>query len=385
MKVFLDAGHGGRDPGAVGNGLREKDLTLAVAKKVGALLGKAGIKINYSRATDIYLSLGSRAELANAWGADLFVSIHINSAENITARGIETFHYPGSKKGDELARFIQNELIALGFYTNPVHNRGVKTDTFAVLRLTNMPAVLPELGFISNSQDAKLMQANLDNYANAIFKGIMKYINSNKKIEEQIDLSIDQFIEKVAGMIEETPKRILPSITIAQAILESAWGKSDLAIKANNLFGIKANKDWGGKYYTKTTTEEKNGKKYQVEANFRKYDNWQESVLDHDNFFVTPSWRATHYAKVLSAKNYKEVAAALTGTYATDSKYGEKLVSLIERYGLDRFDKVVDATDVHLDDWLWGINAGITDGTNPKEPATREQVVSMIRRNNKGE
>ena len=380
MKILLDPGHGGRDSGATGGGLQEKDINLSVAQKLGVLLGRAGHRVNYSRGTDVYLSLDARAKMANDWGADLFISIHVNSATNAAARGIETFHYPGAKVGKELAVLVQNQLIALGLYTVPAHNRGVKEANFAVLRLTKMPAVLTELGFISNFDDVKLLASNQDRYAEAIYRGIDRYFKNNRKIEDVIDLSVDQFIEKVAGMIEETPKRILPSISIAQAILESNFGKSDLAVKANNLFGIKASKDWTGKYYAKITTEEKDGKKYQKQANFRQYANWQDSVSDHDSFFVTPSWRRDYYSKVLTAKNYKEAAASLTGTYATDSKYGEKLVSLIERYGLDRFDGVQEADTVHADDWKWAVELGITDGTNPGEPATREQVISMIRR-----
>lgn len=380
IKIFIDAGHGGRDSGAVGNGLQEKDIALSVAKKVGVLLGRSGVMINYSRATDIYLNLTARAQMANAWGADLFLSVHVNSAENKSARGIETFHFPNSANGKELARNIQNELIALGLYTDPKHNRGVKSANFAVLRETKMPAALVELAFISNSEDAKLLRANEDNYANAVFKAVIKYVNRNKKIEESIDLSIDQFIEKIAGMVEETPKRILPSITIAQAILESNWGKSDLAVKANNLFGIKASTDWAGRYFTKITTEEKDGKKYQTEANFRAYANWSESIKDHDDFFVTPAWRQKHYANVLSAENYVEQANALTGTYATDSKYGEKLIKLIERYNLDSFDEFSDVSEVHKEDWKWGIDLELVDGTNPKDPATREQVITILKR-----
>ena len=93
IKVFIDAGHGGTDPGAVGNGLKEKDIVLSIATKLGALLNGRGISIKYSRTTDTYLSLEERARLANAWGADLFVSIHANSTTS-SVRGTECYTHP---------------------------------------------------------------------------------------------------------------------------------------------------------------------------------------------------------------------------------------------------------------------------------------------------
>ena len=86
--VFIDPGHGGSDPGALGNGLQEKDLTLAIALKVGSILKQHDLQVGYSRTTDTYVSLEDRAKLANRSNADIFVSIHINSAKNTLARGI---------------------------------------------------------------------------------------------------------------------------------------------------------------------------------------------------------------------------------------------------------------------------------------------------------
>ena len=186
--VFIDPGHGGRDPGAIGNGLREKDLTLSIALKVGEVLKSHGLQIQYSRTTDAYMGLEERAKLANRSNAGIFVSIHINSAKNTLARGVETYHYPGSVKGRELATAIQNSLVASKVFS---HNRKVKTANHAVTRLTKMPACLTELGFIVNSQDAQLLKTKQLEIAQAIARGILNYLGMAYK-EEQNTTSKDQ-------------------------------------------------------------------------------------------------------------------------------------------------------------------------------------------------
>ena len=95
-KVFLDAGHGGKDPGALGNGLKEKDINLSVTLKVGNILKNHGVNVGYSRTTDVFLELADRASKANNFGADVFVSIHCNAFDDPSAKGVETYSYPGS-------------------------------------------------------------------------------------------------------------------------------------------------------------------------------------------------------------------------------------------------------------------------------------------------
>ena len=183
-------------------------------------------------------------------------------------------------------------------------------------------------------------------------------------------------------------------MTIAQAILESNWGKSSLAREARNLFGIKASKDWTGEVYKKQTKEQKpTGEVYTITADFRKYGSYLESIKDHDKFFVSTPWRVQNYKKVLEAKNYKTQALSLRECgYATDLNYGHKLIQPIERLGLQQYDKGVrkivtrDNTvpsEWAKEDWEWGKEQGITDGSNPVGNCTREQVISMIRRYDK--
>ena len=170
-KVYLDAGHGGKDPGALGNGLQEKDINLSVALKIGNILKNHGVNAGYSRTTDVFVELQSRATMANNFGADVFVSIHCNAFSDPSARGVETYSYPGSNSGRNLAKAIQDNIIISGAYTV---DRGIKTANFAVLRLTKMPAALIELAFITNSQDASILRNKQNDLAVTVAKGILK-------------------------------------------------------------------------------------------------------------------------------------------------------------------------------------------------------------------
>lgn len=129
---------------------------------------------------------------------------------------------------------------------------------------------------------------------------------------------------------------VLASLTIAQAILESGWGTSELAQNANALFGIKADSRWGGRAYSKDTKECYDGVNYTaVTALFRAYDSWEESVSDHSAFLLAGS----RYAAVIGEKDYKTACKAIKAAgYATAPDYAEKLISLIERYGLTAYD-----------------------------------------------
>lgn len=153
-------------------------------------------------------------------------------------------------------------------------------------------------------------------------------------------LSTNEFIEKIAPVVVKNSTNILPSVSIAQAILESDSGNSELAVRANNLFGIKA-KDWNGLVFGKVTSEYINGKYVNTVANFRSYESWENSIIDHDLFFVTPSWRKKHYEKVLKSKTAEEQAKALSICgYATDPKYSAKLIEIINKYDLKKYDNL---------------------------------------------
>lgn len=173
MKIFINPGHapgGIPDPGAVGpSGLRESDVTADVSAMVVEYLQAAGCEA-MSYQSD---SLQDICDTSNAWGADLFVSIHCNSAENMNARGTETFCYSRGGNGEQLAECIQAQIVdSLGTV-----DRGVKTANFYVLRNTECPAVLVETAFISNAVDEVLLadESKQDEFARAIARGVTDY------------------------------------------------------------------------------------------------------------------------------------------------------------------------------------------------------------------
>ena len=181
-KVFIDAGHGGTDPGALGYGYRESDLNLQVAKKVESKLKSKGIDVKMSRSSDIFYSLSERAEMANDYGADAFVSIHQNSAEAKSANGIETYYNRKKEEDRPLSNDIQKQVIS----QTGANNRGVKNAEFTVLVKSKMISALVECGFITNELEVKKLSDSSyqDKLATGIADGIEEYLKSNVIIEE---------------------------------------------------------------------------------------------------------------------------------------------------------------------------------------------------------
>lgn len=173
--IMLDAGHGGRDPGAVYNGRQEKDDTLRLALAVGEILQNNGIDVQYTRTTDVYQTPYEKAMEANNAGVDFFLSIHRNSfpVDNEVS-GVETLVYDLSGLKYQMAQDIADQLEAVGFV-----NLGVKArPNLVVLRRTNMPAVLVEAGFINSDIDNNLFDENFQDIAQAIATGVLDSLDS---------------------------------------------------------------------------------------------------------------------------------------------------------------------------------------------------------------
>lgn len=158
MKLYLDPGHGGTDPGAQGNGIREKDIALDIAKNIKNILlaGYQNIEVRMSRENDTTKSLSQRTSEANSWGADFYLSIHCNAA-NGAARGYEDFIHNSLGSTSQTASY-QNIIHAEVTKLNKLIDRGKKKADFHVLRESAMPALLTENGFIDNAADAALMK-----------------------------------------------------------------------------------------------------------------------------------------------------------------------------------------------------------------------------------
>ena len=221
-RVVIDAGHGGHDPGAHGNGINESELTLDVALRVQKLLQKqAGIEVVMTRDTDVFIPLQERTEIANREGADLFLSIHANASRNVLARGIETYFLnfalnPEAEavaarenaasgqamhslpdivraialnnkinESRDLASTVQRSMSKrLGAKNRALKDLGVKQAPFVVLIGAVMPSVLAEISFVTNKQDGALLktQAYRQQIAQALFDAIISYQQGLKQL-----------------------------------------------------------------------------------------------------------------------------------------------------------------------------------------------------------
>lgn len=278
--VVIDAGHGGRDPGGVANGYREKDVALNVSLLLGKLLSNTEIKIVYTRKTDVFIGLWKRGKIANNAKADLFVSIHCNTVNNSKPYGTETFvlGLHANKQNLEIAK-KENAVILLeddykeryeGFDPNSEEsvlgltllqeenldksfslaaeiqqnfsqnlkrkNRGVKQAGFVVLHQTYMPSVLIELGFLSNKNEGKFLDSKMgqQQMAKEIAKAITKYyqqLKANTVVSQSVNL--DDSISKTYLSNETgTEEEVIFKIQIASS-------KNKLKAKSYNFRGLK--------------------------------------------------------------------------------------------------------------------------------------------------
>ncbi len=220
-KIVIDPGHGGKDPGAIGRGgLKEKDVTLKLSKKLRDKLSPSVQKVVMTRETDVFIPLEERTAIANSQDADLFVSIHINASQRRAASGVET--YTLNISNDEEARrlaarenatsrrsvsdleFILNDLIKTAKTNDSVRlatsvqarvatnlkrkfntrSNGVKGAPFYVLVGTKMPSILVEVSYISNPHEEQLLRDDryLDEVIEGISKGLMEYINGTGSV-----------------------------------------------------------------------------------------------------------------------------------------------------------------------------------------------------------
>lgn len=179
VKIMLDPGHGGNDPGAVGNGLQEKNVVLDICKRIESKLKQyEGVEVRLTRTNDTFLTLTQRSALANQWRADYFTSVHINAGGG---QGYEDFIFNGNVSAATVSR--QTIMNAEVVKSTGFNNRGRKRANFAVLRTTNMPAILTECGFIDNTRDANnLKNPNfLDRIAEGHVQGFVRIFNLKRR------------------------------------------------------------------------------------------------------------------------------------------------------------------------------------------------------------
>lgn len=189
FRIVIDAGHGGSDPGATGaSGAYEKEFNLSLAKRVSQLLDQDPMfEVRLTREEDQFIELEDRAAFANDWKADVLVSIHGNTYEDKKVSGTETLYT--NDDSILLAQLLQEQVVsALG-----TRDRGVKQDQLVVLSLAQMPAVIVEVGYLTNKKEEKsiVSRDGQDLAANAIFEGIKKYVSQRTPRSEDDPLSDD--------------------------------------------------------------------------------------------------------------------------------------------------------------------------------------------------
>ena len=169
FKIFINAGHGGSDPGAVSkNGTKEADITRKVSSLLACQLIKNGFNVEFYQQEK---SLTEVSQVENSSNSDLFISIHCNSFNKESASGVEVLYYPTSTKGKKCAQIVQNELVS----KIKLKDRGIKARSdLHVLKRTKAVAILVELAFLSNQQEEKLLINKPDIFADAILEGIKK-------------------------------------------------------------------------------------------------------------------------------------------------------------------------------------------------------------------
>ena len=187
--VVVDAGHGGFDPGKVGiNGAQEKDINLAIAKKLKKYLENGDVEVILTREDENGLyeesdsnkkvrDMKKRVEIMEGAGADLVVSIHQNSYPQEYVHGAQVFYHEASLAGAELAAYIQEQLVCL---VDPANQRQIKAnDSYYLLKKTSMPIVIVECGFLSNYEEAEKLVSEeyQDRIAWAVYLGIVRYMS----------------------------------------------------------------------------------------------------------------------------------------------------------------------------------------------------------------
>ena len=173
LRIFINPGHDmDLDPGACANGIREVDIALAIGEKVKKTMEVIGYPCQLIQSDNLNGETEGKPNvcaIANNSGADIFISIHCNSAANISAKGTETLVYSTGGKANILAKCIQTQIVN----SLNMMDRGIKErPDLCVLRETSMPAVLVETAFISNQEDAYKLMYRIEEFANAIARGI---------------------------------------------------------------------------------------------------------------------------------------------------------------------------------------------------------------------
>lgn len=354
MRINVHAGHnpdGMVACGAIGL-IRESTEARAVKDRVIAQLAAMGHTVcdctcnNGTSQNDILQKI---VAACNAQEADLDISIHFNAGAQTEAdghtTGTEVYVYSASSAAATYAQQVVDNIATLGF-----RNRGVKERTsLYVLRHTKAPAMLIECCFVDDPEDVALY--NADRMAAAIVAGITgQAAETTADAAKLAAMSQAEFVDWIGQLAaaDMQTSGILASVTAAQSILESGYGKSELALNALNLGGMKAELSgntwpsaWDGKIYTKDTAEqEPDGTYITIKADFRAYPSVAAYLADHSAYLASAKdGEKLRYAGIVGCKDYRKAFQILKdGGYATSIDYVDKLCAVVEKWDLTRYD-----------------------------------------------
>lgn len=354
MKINVHAGHnpdGMVASGAVGL-IRESTEARAVKDRLIEKLGAMGHIVrdctcnNGVSQQDV---LEKIVAACNEQDVDLDISIHFNAGASSEAdghtTGTEVYVYSTSSRAAQYAQQIANSISTLGY-----QNRGVKErSSLYVLRHTKAPAMLIECCFVDDPEDVALYSA--DRMALAIAAGI-----DGQAVETTADavrlaaMSQTEFVEYIGQLASRDMQKtgILASVTAAQTILESGYGKSELALNALNLGGMKAELSgntwpsvWNGKIYRKETAEQRpDGSYISIMADFRAYPSVAMYLEDHSAYLTgAKKGNVLRFDGIVGCRDYKKAFQILKGGgYASSIDYVDKLCAVVNKWNLTRFD-----------------------------------------------
>ena len=373
MRINIHAGHnpdGMTACGAVGL-IRESTEARAVKDRVAAQLTAMGHTVH-----DCTCNNGAGKEdvlkrivaACNNHDVDLNVSIHFNAAANPEpdgkTTGTEVLVYDNASHAVPWAQQIADSIAALGY-----RNRGVKErPNLYVLKHTKAPALLVECCFVDDPEDIAIY--NADRMAAAIVAGITgQAAETTADAARLAAMSREEFVEYIGRMAaaDMQTSGILASVTAAQSILESGYGKSELALQALNLGGMKAELSgntwasaWDGRTYIKDTAEQRvDGSYYTVTAAFRAYPSVAAYLADHSAYLAgAREGDNLRYAGIVGCRDYRRAFEIIKdGDYATSKDYVNNLCNVVERWNLTRFDGTASPEP---DGSLWANIAGLS-------------------------
>lgn len=393
-KIGIDPGHGGSDPGAIGMGYQEKDLTLEVGLKLKSVLEATGLfSIVMSRETDTRPSenlgadLSARCALFNQAACNAVISIHLNSA-GAPAWGVETYTWDGNSTANAWGDSVHSAIISAGLYGV---NRGRKWANFAMLRETNAVACLVEMAFI-NSDDVFQVAGKTDAWAQALAQGICNFYgvplvagSSDKtKIVSEPSASIQQmqdwarnngatqFFINLAPIFYDIAhvKGVNPTGAYAQSAKETGFGR----------FGGVLDESYKNPCGMKTTA---GGGNYDPNAHQR-FETWEEGItaqIDHLLLYAGRPQQNTPDPRHFAWLSGKAVTwEALGGNWAPSLSYGKEIVGLMSDI---ESTQATQAPSSEIPEWAMegfsqAVDLGITTGERPLEGATRLETALMI-------